>query len=122
MDIIGKEEKEALLDVIKSGYLFRYGDFQNPNFKAKVWTLEQDFANYTKANHALAVSSGTTALLTALLTLKIGPGDEVIVPGYTFIASITSIIFAKAIPVLAEVDETLTLDPEDVRRITTLSH
>jgi dTDP-4-amino-4,6-dideoxygalactose transaminase len=116
MDIIGKEEKEALLDVIESGYLFRYGDFQNPKFKAKVWTLEQDFADYTKASHALAVSSGTTALVTALLALKIGPGDEVIVPGYTFIASITSIIFAKAIPILAEVDETLTLDPEDVRK------
>ncbi len=116
MDIIGKEEKEALLDVIESGYLFRYGDFQNPKFKAKVWSLEQDFADYTKASHALAVSSGTTALVTALLALKIGPGDEVIVPGYTFIASITSIIFAKAIPILAEVDETLTLDPEDVRK------
>jgi len=48
--------------------------------------------------------------------MKIGPGDEVIVPGYTFIASITSIIFAKAIPILAEIDETLTLDPEDVKR------
>lgn len=116
MDIIGKEEKEALLEVIESGYLFRYGDLQNPKFKAKVWTLEQDFAQYTGAGYALAVSSGTTALLTALLTLKIGPGDEVIVPGYTFIASITSIIFAKAIPILAEVDETLTLDPEDVRK------
>ena len=48
--------------------------------------------------------------------MKIGPGDEVIVPGYTFIASITSIIFAKAIPILAEIDETLTLDPENVKR------
>jgi len=116
MDIIGKEEKEALLEVIESGYLYRYGDSQNAKFKAKVWNLEQDFAKYTKANYALAVNSGTSALLTALWALKIGPGDEVIVPGYTFIASITSIIFARAVPILAEVDDTLTLDPTDVRK------
>ncbi|MFX1287012.1 MAG: DegT/DnrJ/EryC1/StrS family aminotransferase [Promethearchaeota archaeon] len=116
MDIIGKEEKEALLDVIESGYLYRYGDLQNPKFKAKVWNLEQDFAKYTKARYALAVNSGTSALLTALWALKIGPGDEVIVPGYTFIASITSIIFARAIPILAEVNDTLTLDPQDVKK------
>jgi dTDP-4-amino-4,6-dideoxygalactose transaminase len=116
MDIIGDEEKKALMEVIESGYLFRYGDLSDPRFKAKVWNLEQDFAKKFGSNHALAVSSGTTALLTALWTLGIGPGDEVIVPGYTFIASITSIIIARAIPVLAEVDETLTLDPEDVRK------
>ncbi|MHA2288914.1 MAG: DegT/DnrJ/EryC1/StrS family aminotransferase [Promethearchaeota archaeon] len=116
MDIIDKEEKEALLEVIESGYLYRYGDLQDPKFKAKVWNLEREFAKYTKANYALAVNSGTSALLTSLWALKIGPGDEVIVPGYTFIASITSIIFAKAIPILAEIDDTLTLDPEDVRK------
>ncbi len=116
MDIIGKEEKEALMEVIESGYLFRYGDLSDPRFKAKVWNLERDFAKAMGAKHALAVSSGITALLTTLWTLGIGPGDEVIVPGYTFIASITSIIFARAIPVLAEVDETLTLDPEDVKK------
>ena len=116
MDIIGEEEKQALLEVIESGYLYRYGDLKDPNFKAKVWNLEQDFAKYVGTNYALAVTSGTTALLTALWAMKIGPGDEVIVPGYTFIASITSIIFAKAIPILAEIDESLTLDPEDVKR------
>ena len=116
MDLIGEEEKKALLEVIESGYLYRYGDLTNPNFKAKVWNLEQDFAKYAGVKHALAVNSGTSALLTALWSLKIGPGDEVIVPGYTFIASITSIIFARAIPVLAEVGKTLTLDPEDVRK------
>jgi len=116
MDIIGDEEKKALMEVIESGYLYRYGDLTDSSFKAKVWNLEQDFAKKVGSKYALAVSSGTTALLTALWTLGIGPGDEVIVPGYTFIASITSIIFARAIPVLAEVDETLTLDPEDVRK------
>ncbi len=116
MDIIDDEEKEALMEVIESGYLYRYGDLSDPKFKAKVWNLEQEFAKKVGSKHALAVSSGTTALLTALWTLGIGPGDEVIVPGYTFIASITSIIFSRAIPVLAEIDETLTLDPDDVRK------
>ncbi|TFG07555.1 MAG: DegT/DnrJ/EryC1/StrS family aminotransferase [Promethearchaeota archaeon] len=114
MDIIGKEEKEELMEIIESGHLFRYGDLSDPNFKAKTWNLEQDFAKKFGVKHALAVSSGSTALLTTLWALGIGPGDEVIVPGYTFIASITAIIFARAIPVLAEVDKTLTLDPEDV--------
>ncbi|MHA1489293.1 MAG: DegT/DnrJ/EryC1/StrS family aminotransferase [Promethearchaeota archaeon] len=116
MDIIGDEEKEALMEVIESGYLFRYGDLSNPKFKAKTWNLEKDFAKAMGTKYALAVSSGSSALLTALWALGIGPGDEVIVPGYTFIASITSIIFARAIPILAEVNETLTLDPEDVRK------
>ncbi|MFW9937055.1 MAG: DegT/DnrJ/EryC1/StrS family aminotransferase [Candidatus Thorarchaeota archaeon] len=116
MELIGKEEKEAILEVIESGYLYRYGDLNNPKFKAKVWNLEQDFAKYTKSKYALAVNSGTSALLTALWALKIGPGDEVIVPGYTFIASITSIIFARAIPILTEIDDTLTLDPKDVEK------
>jgi dTDP-4-amino-4,6-dideoxygalactose transaminase len=60
------------------------------------------------------VNSGTTALLVALSGLGVGPGDEVIVPGYTFIASMSSIIYARAIPILAEVDRTLDLDPQDV--------
>jgi len=116
MDIIGDEEKEALMEVIESGYLYRYGDLSDPRFKAKVWNLEKDFAQLLNINHALAVSSGTAALLTSLWALGIGPGDEVIVPGYTFIASMTSVVFARAIPVLAEIDETLTLDPEDIKK------
>jgi dTDP-4-amino-4,6-dideoxygalactose transaminase len=62
----------------------------------------------------VAVNSGTSALLAALAALGVGPGDEVIVPGYTFIASISSVVFSRAVPVLAEVDKTLNLDPRDV--------
>jgi dTDP-4-amino-4,6-dideoxygalactose transaminase len=117
--IIGEEEKRALLEVVDSGYLFRYGDKKDQKFLAKVWQLEKEMASFFKIPHTVACNSGTTALFIALSALGIGPGDEVIVPGYTFIASITSIIFARAIPVLAEIDDTLTLDPEDVRsRIT----
>jgi len=114
--LIGDEEKKALLEVIDAGYLFRYGDKKDPNFLAKVWHLEREVAKKFNIPHTVAVNSGTSALWIALGALGIGPGDEVIVPGYTFIASITSIIFARAIPVLAEIDESLTLDPEDVRK------
>lgn len=113
---IGKEEEEEVLDVIRSKYLFRYGDEKDPHFKRKVFLLEEEAAKKFNAKYGLAVSSGTAALICALTALKIGPGDEVIVPGYTFIASISSIITSGAVPVLAEVDESLTLDPEDVKK------
>ena len=116
MELIGEEEKRELLEVIESGYLFRYGSPDNPAFKAKVYQLEQQVARLVGASYAVAVNSGTSALLAALSGLGVGPGDEVIIPGYTFIASISSIIYARAIPILAEVDRTLNLDPQDVRR------
>jgi dTDP-4-amino-4,6-dideoxygalactose transaminase len=117
--LIGEEEKKALIEVVESGSLFRYGDKSDPKFLAKVWQLEQEMSRYLKVPYTVAVNSGTMALWVALGALGIGPGDEVIVPGYTFIASITSIIYSRAVPVLAEVDESLTLDPEDVKnRIT----
>ncbi len=116
MELIGEEEKKGLLEVIESGYLFRYGSDDNPNFKAKVYSLETEFAKLSGVRYAVAVNSGTTALLVALGGLGIGPGDEVIVPGYTFVASISSIIYARAIPILAEIDESFNLDPDDVQR------
>jgi dTDP-4-amino-4,6-dideoxygalactose transaminase len=116
MEFIGEEEKRQLLEVIESGYLFRYGSPDNPAFKAKVYQLEQEVARLVGVRYGVAVNSGTTALSVALGGLGIGPGDEVIVPGYTFIASMSSIIYARAIPILAEVDKTLDLDPADVRR------
>ena len=114
--LFGKEEKKELLDVMESGYLFRYGDEKDPNFKRKVATFEKEFAEYSEVKHCVAVSSGTGALMCCLAALGIGPGDEVIVPGYTFIASISAIILSRAIPVLAEINESLTIDPEDVKK------
>ncbi|MFX1392327.1 MAG: DegT/DnrJ/EryC1/StrS family aminotransferase [Promethearchaeota archaeon] len=116
MYFIGEEEKKALLDVIEGGYIYRYGESSNINFKQKVLKLERDFESFIGSKYALAVNSGTSALIVALMALGIGPGDEVIVPGYTYIASISSIIFARAIPILAEIDETLTLDPKDIEK------
>jgi dTDP-4-amino-4,6-dideoxygalactose transaminase len=119
MELIGEEEIAEVLEVLRGGYLFRYGislgSEVDPRFKGKVYKVEEEIAKYCGLRHAVAVNSGTSALLTALAGLAIGPGDEVIAPGYTFIASLSSIIYARAIPVLAEVDRTFNLDPEDVR-------
>ncbi len=115
----GNEEYEAVSEVMKGGYLFRYGDENDPRFLHKVATLEKEFALYCKANYALATSSGTSALLISLKALGLKPGDEIIVPAYTFVASYSSCIFAGLIPVLAEIDESLSLDPENIEcRIT----
>ncbi len=115
----GEEEIKEVMDVMESGYLFRYGAPDNPAFKGKVYSLERDFAAYIGVEHTLAVSSGTGALLLSLLAMGIGPGDEVVVPTYTFVATYTAVIFTGAVPVLAEIDESLTIDPADLeRRIT----
>jgi len=112
----GEEERKELLDVMETGYLSRYGSEDDPRFKHKVATFEKELAKYVGSQYAVAVSGGTSALIASLAALGIGPGDEVIVPGYTFIASISSIIHAKAIPILAEIDESLNIDPEDIRK------
>lgn len=114
MEFIGEEEIEEVVAVLRSGYLYRYDDGEDPRFKAKTLELEQDICQLSGARYAVALNSGTSAILVALGALGIGPGDEVIVPGYTFIASISAIVYARAIPVLAEIDRTFNLDPKDV--------
>jgi dTDP-4-amino-4,6-dideoxygalactose transaminase len=116
MELIGEEEIIEILDVLKGRHLSRYGKDEDPDFKQKVFKLEQEVARRSGVRHAVAMNSGTSALLTAMSALGIGPGDEVIVPGYTFIASMSTIVYARAIPVLAEIDRTLNLDPVDVER------
>jgi dTDP-4-amino-4,6-dideoxygalactose transaminase len=113
---IGREEIKEIMDVMESGYLFRYGSLDDPRFKHKVYTLEKEFAEYCGVRHALATSSGSGALMCALKALGIGPGDEVIVPAYTFIASFSSIIHVGGVPVLTEIDESLNIDPADIER------
>ena len=115
----GKEEIDAVMEVMQSGYLFRYGSEDDPKFLRKVFTLEKEFAKYSGADFALATSSGTSSLLASAVALGLKPGDEIIVPAYTFVASYSSVIFQGIVPVLAEIDESLTLDPDDIeRRIT----
>ncbi len=114
--LFGEEERKEVLDVLEFGYLSRYGAEDNPKFKQKVRTFEKEFAQFLDVEYCAAVSSGTGAILASLAALGIGPGDEVIVPGYTFIASISAIILSRAIPVLAEIDESLNIDPDDIKR------
>jgi len=116
---IGQEERDAVLAVVESGHLFRYGRPDDPAFKRAVYTFEQELAALCGVKHALATTSGSASLVASLLALGLSPGDEVIVPAYTFVATYSSIIFTGAVPVLAEIDESLNLDPGDVeRRIT----
>jgi len=110
--VIDREEEQAVLEVLRSRRLFRYyGPEEGPS---KVAELEQAFAARTASRYALAVSSGTGALISGLRGIGVGPGDEVIVPAYTWIASPASVLAVGAVPVIAEVDDTLTLDPADV--------
>ena len=107
------------MEVMKSGYLFRYGSENDPKFLHKVSTLEKEFARYCGVDFALATSSGTSSLLVSAIALGLKPGDEIIVPAYTFVASYSSVIFAGLVPVLTEIDESLTIDPNDIEhRIT----
>jgi dTDP-4-amino-4,6-dideoxygalactose transaminase len=116
----GKEEMDAAMEVMESGYLFRYGSENDPGFLHRVSTLETEFARYCGADHALATSSGTSSLLVSLIALGLKPGDEIIVPAYTFVATYSACIFAGLVPILADIDESLSLDPDDIEnRITT---
>lgn len=114
---IGEEEEQAVLEVMRSQRLFRYYG-PNPG-PSKVAELETQFSAVMGAQHSLAVTSGSAALICGLAALEIGPGDEVIVPAYTWIASAEAVMAVGAVPVVAEVDESLTLDPADIeKRIT----
>jgi len=117
--LIGEAEQRRVLDVLRGGYVSRYGPEGEPAFTASVRTLEDAVAQRSGVGYAVATNSGTASLLTILAGLDIGMGDEVIVPGFTFVASISAIVYAGALPLLAEIDETLNLDPADVeQRIT----
>ncbi len=118
LDLIGEEELAEVTDVIRARHLSRYGP-DDASFPAKVRRFEEEVAQRAGVDHALAVNSGTSGLMLALMGLGIGPGDEVIVPGFTFVATYSAVVYARARPVLAEVDDTLNLDPVDVEaRIT----
>lgn len=103
---LGNEESEAVLAVLASGMIA-----QGPVTAA----FEEGFATYCGVPHAVAVSNGTTALHTALLATGVKPGDEVIVPAFTFFATASSVSMCGAVPVFADVDTvTATIDPADI--------
>ena len=108
--MVDDREIEAVSEVLRSGKLFRF--VENSNVAA----FEKEAAARLGVKHALMVNSGTSALICALTGVGIGPGDEVILPGYTFIATAAAIVGVGAIPVIAEIDDSLGLDPADVAR------
>ena len=112
-------ERKELMDVVESGVLMRYGfDAQRKgHWKAK--ELEEAITQRFGVKHAQLVSSGTAALTTAMAALGVGAGDEVIMPAFTFVASFEAVLSVGAVPVLVDVDETLTLNPEAVRAAVT---
>jgi dTDP-4-amino-4,6-dideoxygalactose transaminase len=116
MHYLDEREIEAVVRVLKSRSLFRYYGI---DLQGEVAAFETEFANFIGVEHALAVTSGSAALQTALSALAVGPGQEVIVPAYLWVAVVAAVVNLGAIPVLADIDDSFTLDPRDVeRRIT----
>jgi len=110
---IGKEEEKAVVDVVRKGSLFRYYGPQAPTHVAQ---LEEWAREFYGVKHALAINSGTGALCTTMSALQIGPGDEVIVPAFLWVSTVTAIVQCNAVPVLGEIDDSFNLDAGDLRK------
>ncbi len=113
-EIFGAEERKQVNEVLETGVLMRYGfdGMRNNHWKAK--EFETAFAKRMGTEYCQLVSSGTAALTVALASAGIGAGDEVIMPTFTFVASFESILALGAVPILVDIDDTLTLDPKAV--------
>lgn len=104
----GEEEAAAAMEVIRSRSLFRY---YGPDLRHRTDAFETAFSEVAGVPHTVAVSSGTAALTAAMIGLAIPPRAEVIVPAVTFVGSVSAVVAARGVPVFAEVDDSLTLDP-----------
>jgi 8-amino-3,8-dideoxy-alpha-D-manno-octulosonate transaminase len=111
LTLMGDEERDAVMEVVESRALFRY---YGSRLLKKVEAFEDGLREQLRVGHAVGVSSGTAALRAGLAALGVGCGDEVIVPCFTFIATINSIIAAGAVPIFCEIDESFSADPADV--------
>lgn len=114
--LLGDDERAAVLEVLESRSLFRY---YGPDLRRKVEAFEAGLRAQLGVAHAVAVSSGTAALRAALAALGVGCGDEVVVPAFTFVATVNAVVAAGAVPVFAEVDESLNLDPDSLDAVCT---
>jgi dTDP-4-amino-4,6-dideoxygalactose transaminase len=112
MPRVGMIEMIAVNRVLASGQLLRYRGGEN-GFTTR---FEQRLSEKIGVEHALAVNSGTSALIAALVGAGLGPGDEVLVPAYTWVATAAAVLAVGAVPVLVEIDESLTMDPDDIER------
>ena len=113
-ELIGKEEIKEVMDVLKTGVFARYAFDNERQGIWKVRDFEKAFAKYCGTQYALGVTSGSSALKIALTALDVGPGDEVICPAFTFMATYEAVLEVGAIPVMADIDDTLNLDPDDI--------
>ena len=114
-EVIGKEEKKEVNSIFdKGGVLFRQGFEKKRRGVYKVKQFEKEFRKKIKAQYSLAVTSGTAALRVALSVLDLKPNDEIITQSFTFVATLEAIVESNAKPVIAEIDETLNLDPNDL--------
>lgn len=111
--LIGREEERAVLEVLRSKSLFRY---YGPDVLGKAAEFERRFAARIGSRHALAVNSGTSALKCALFAAGVGPGDEVLVPSFSYVATADVVLALGAHPIFVEIDDSMTLDPIDLRR------
>jgi perosamine synthetase len=110
--LIGPREKQLVLDALDSGWVSSIGKY--------IDEFETNFARYCGTEYALAVSNGTTGLHLALVALGLGPGDEVIVPDLTFVATANAVSYTGATPILADIDaDTLCIDPASVKSLIT---
>jgi 8-amino-3,8-dideoxy-alpha-D-manno-octulosonate transaminase len=118
-ELFSDAERKEVHDVLDNGVLMRYGfdGMRNGHWKAK--ELERALEAQFDVNHAQLLSSGTAAVSVALAITGIGAGDEVIMPTFTFVASFEAIMMLGAVPVLVDIDDTLTLDPEAIRKAIT---
>ena len=110
------KEQAQLLEVLRSRRPFR---FSPPPDKSKVAAFENEWAARMQTRWALAVTSGTAALHCALAALEIGPGDEVVLPAWTWYSNYSTIIQCGALPVFAEIDDSFNIDPGDLERVIT---
>ncbi len=118
-ELFGAEERKEIEDVLSTGILFRYN---YENLRKDMWKardFEKEVCKITNAKHALAVSSGSAGIMAALAAAGIGTGDEVIVPPFTYVATIEAVLFLGALPVFAEVDETLCLSAAGIEKAIT---
>ncbi len=118
-ELFGAEERKEIEDVLSTGIMFRFNHDAQRNNIWKAKDFEAEAKKITGAKYALAVSNGSAAILAALAASGIGTGDEVICPPFTYIATVEAVLMLGALPVFAEIDETLCLSAEGIKKALT---
>jgi len=118
-EIFGEEERKEVQDVLDTGVLFRYGFEAARKGHWKARTFETELAKRMGVEYCHLCSNGTAALCIALAASGIGAGDEIIVPPFTFVATIEAVLAAGAIPVFSDIDDTLCIDPQSLESVIT---